>query len=156
MIFSRATEVAIQALVFLAQQPPGKLTPTHEIAEAAGVSEAYLAKVLQRLSSEGLVRTFRGSGKGVELGKAPEEIRTSAVLVAAQDNFDPGRCVLGLSVCSDDHPCALHHEWLPQRAAIQDLLDRTTIADLVRSLQHPAPPLRQSTTASTLDITPEN
>ena len=132
MIFNRATEVAIQALVFLAQQPAGKLTPTHEIAAAADVPEPYLAKVLQRLSAAGLVRTFRGSGKGVELGKAAEEIPTSAVVVAAQEILDSERCVLGLSVCSEQNPCALHDEWLPHRAAIQQLLDRTTIANLAR------------------------
>jgi Rrf2 family protein len=137
LIFSRATEVAIQALVFLAQQPPGKLTPTHEIAAAASVPEAYLAKVLQRLSAAGLVRTFRGSGKGIELGKAPEQIRTSAVGIAAQDSLDSERCILGLSVCSEQNPCALHYEWLPHRAAIQELLDRTTVADLVRFLHRP-------------------
>jgi Rrf2 family transcriptional regulator, iron-sulfur cluster assembly transcription factor len=157
LIFNRATEVAIQALVLLAQQPPGKLTPTHEIAAEADVPEAYLAKVLQRLSAAGLVRTFRGSGKGIELGKAPEEIRTSAVVIAAQDSLDSERCVLGLNVCSEQNPCSLHYEWLPHRAAIQELLDRTTIADLVRFLHHPPSALLRTTpTVSPLDGAPES
>jgi Rrf2 family protein len=143
LIFNRSTEVAIQALVFLAQQPPGKLTPTHEIAAAADVPEAYLAKVLQRLSAAGLVRTFRGSGKGIELGKAAEDIRTSAVGMVAQDILDSERCILGLSLCSEQNRCALHDKWLPHRAAMQELLDSTTIADLVRFLHHP--PIDSST-----------
>ena len=157
MIFHRATEVAIQALVFLAQQPPGKLTPTHEIAAAADVPEAYLAKVLQRLSAAGLVRTFRGSGKGIELGKAPEQIRTSAVVIAAQESLDSDRCVLGLSACSEESPCALHHEWLPHRAAIREMLDRTTIANIARLSNHPPSVLpTDSPTLSGSDMTPEN
>ena len=134
MFFQRATEVAIQALVFLAQQAPGKLSPTHEIAAHAEVSEAYLAKVLQRLSLAGLVRAFRGSGKGVELGRPAEEIRLSTVVLAAQGSLGSDRCILGLPVCSENHPCSLHQEWLPHRAAIQEMLDKTTIADLARSL----------------------
>lgn len=137
LLFQRATEVAIHALVFLGQQPPGKLSPTHEIAAAAGVPEAYLAKILQRLSVAGLVRTFRGSGKGIELGRSPDEIELSSVVVAAQGSLQADKCILGLPACSEEHPCSLHYEWLPHRAAIQELLDKTTVADLVRFLRQP-------------------
>lgn len=155
MIFGRATEVAIQALVFLAQQPAGKLTPTHEIAAAADVPEAYLAKVLQRLSAKGLVRTFRGSGKGIELGKAAGDIRTAAVVAAVHDRLNSERCILGLKACSEERPCALHREWLPHRAAIQKLLDGTTIADLVRFLHDPpAAPQEDSPGIVTSELIP--
>jgi Rrf2 family protein len=137
LLFHRSTEVAIQALVFLAQQSPGKLSPTHKIAAEAGVPEAYLAKVLQQLSVSGLVRTFRGSGKGVELGRPADAIPLSAVIRAAQGGLDSDRCILGLPVCSEENPCSLHYEWLPHRAAIEELLERTTVADLVRFLRRP-------------------
>ena len=132
LIMQRSTEVAIQALIFLAQQAPGKLSPTHEVAAQAGVPEAYLAKVLQRLTLAGLVRAFRGSGKGVELGRPAEAIPISSVIRAAQGSIDSNRCILGLHVCSGENPCSLHQEWLPHQAALQEMLERTTIADLVR------------------------
>ena len=138
LLFHRSTEVAIQALVFLAQQSPGKLSPTHEVAAEAGVPEAYLAKVLQQLALSGLVRAFRGSGKGVELGRPAEAIPLSSVIRAAQGGLDSDKCILGLSICSEENPCSLHHEWLPHRAAIETMLERTTVADLVRFL-HPSP-----------------
>jgi Rrf2 family protein len=147
MIFHRATEVAIQALVFLAQQAPGKLSPTHEIAVEAKVPEAYLAKVLQRLGMAGLVRTFRGSGKGVELGKSAAEIRLSSVVVATQDSMDSDRCILGLPICSEKNPCSLHHEWLPHKAAIQEMIERTTVEDLLRSSREAASLLLSSAQA---------
>ena len=157
LIFARVTEVAIQALVFLAQQAPGKLSPTHEIAAKAGVPEAYLAKILQRLSVAGLVRSFRGSGKGIELGRSADEIRLSSVVITAQGSMDSDRCILGFNVCSGENPCSLHFEWLPHRAAIQEMLERTTIADLVRVLREPpAPPLPSDQAISNLaDIPPE-
>lgn len=135
MLFQRSTGVAIQALVYLAIQVPGKLSPTHEIAAQAAVPEAYLAKVLQRLALAGLVRTFRGCGKGVELGRPAEEIPLSSVMVAAQGSLASDNCVLGLSVCSEEYPCLLHSEWLPHRAAIQEMMVSTTVADLVRFLR---------------------
>lgn len=137
MLFHRSTEVAIQALIFLAQQAPGKLSPTHEIAAQAGVSEAYLAKILQRLTSAGLVRAFRGSGKGVELGRPAEELRLASIIDTVQGGLESDKCVLGLTICSEENPCPLHDEWLPQRAAIHQMVDGKSLADLVRICQHP-------------------
>ncbi|MBI2820249.1 MAG: Rrf2 family transcriptional regulator [Acidobacteria bacterium] len=135
LFFQRSTGVAIQALVYLAIQAPGKLSPTHEIAAQAAVPEAYLAKILQRLTLAGLVRAFRGSGKGVELGRPAEEIPLSSVIVAAQGSIDSDKCVLGFNACSEEHPCLLHSEWLPHRVAIQKMTESTTVADLVRFLR---------------------
>lgn len=132
MLFQHASELAIRATLFLAQQAPGKLSPVHEIAADAGVSEAYLAKILQRLASSGLVRSFRGPGKGMELGRAPETISLNSVVCAVEGAKELEDCVLGLGLCSKENPCALHKEWLPLRLAIRKFLDTTTIADLVQ------------------------
>ena len=131
MLFQHSSELALRAALFLAQQVPGKLSPVHEIAAAAGVSEAYLAKILQRLTSSGLVRSFRGPGKGMELGKAPEAISLASVIRAVEGTKDAGDCLLGFGACSTQNPCALHKDWLPLRTAINAFLLKTTLADLV-------------------------
>ncbi len=132
MLFQHASELAIRAMLFLAQQAPGKLSPVHEIAAHGRVSEAYLAKILQRLASTGLVRAFRGPGKGMELGRAPESISLAVVIHAVEGSKESNACVLGLGACSEENPCPLHEEWLPLRAAIHNFLEKTTLADLVR------------------------
>jgi Rrf2 family iron-sulfur cluster assembly transcriptional regulator len=134
MLLQHSSELAIQATLFLAQQAPGKLSPVHEIATHAGASEAYLAKILQRLASAGLVRSFRGPGKGMELGRAPEAITLASLIEAMEGTKAPDECVLGLGVCSEENPCPLHKDWIPLRTAIRDLLERTTLADLVRAV----------------------
>lgn len=141
MLLQHASELAIRATLFLAQQAPGKLSPVHEIASHSQVSEAYLAKILQRLASCGLVRSFRGPGKGMELGRAPNAISLAAVIQAVEGPKELENCVLGLGLCSKDNPCALHEEWLPLRTAIHNFLEKTTLADLVhvagRRSEHP-------------------
>ena len=132
MLFQHSSELALRAALFLAQQVPGKLSPVHEIAAEAGVSEAYLAKILQRLASGGLVRSFRGPGKGMELGKAPDAISLASVIRAVEGPKDAEDCVLGFGLCSTRNPCALHEDWLPLRTAINAFLVKTTLADLVR------------------------
>ena len=133
MLLQRSSELAIRAAIFLAQQKPGKLSPVHEIAAETGGSPAYLAKILQRLAGAGLVRSFRGPGKGMELGRAPELINLSSVIQAVEGPAEKERCVLGLAVCSEESPCALHYEWLPLRDRIHELLREKTLADLVCS-----------------------
>ena len=135
MLFQHASELAIRATLFLAQQAPGKLSPVHEIAAHSGVSEAYLAKILQRLTSSGLVRSFRGPGKGMELGRAPDTISLAAVILAVEGPKEMDACVLGLGLCSKENPCLLHKEWLPLRTAIHNFLEKTTLADLVRVVE---------------------
>lgn len=131
MILQHSSELAIRAALFLAQQAPGKLSPVHEIAAQLGVSKAYLAKVTQRLVSSGLVRSFRGPGKGLELGRAPEKITLAFLVCSTQGSLDSDNCVLGSGKCSEEHPCALHSEWLPLRKRISNLLEKTTLADLL-------------------------
>lgn len=135
MLFQHSSELAIRATLFLAQQAPGKLSPVHEIAAEAGVSQAYLAKILQRLTSSGLVRSFRGPGKGMELGKPPEAISLASVVRAMEGPKDVEDCVFGFGMCSVQNPCALHKEWWPLREAINGFLTKTTLADLVRVAQ---------------------
>jgi Rrf2 family iron-sulfur cluster assembly transcriptional regulator len=135
MLFQHSSELAIQATLFLAQQAPGKLSPVHEIADHTGVSEAYLAKILQRLASAGIVRSFRGPGKGMELGRAPDAITLASLIEAMEGTKAPDECVLGLGVCSEEDPCPLHEDWIPLRTAIRDLLEKTTLADLVHAVR---------------------
>lgn len=135
MLYSHSSELAIRAALFLALQPPGKLSPVREIARGTGLSEPYLAKILRRLSSGGLVRAFRGPGRGMELGRSPESISLWAVVRAVEGPVQPEWCVLGLQACSKRTPCPLHHQWVPLREEIQRLLEATTLASLARTLR---------------------
>lgn len=133
--FQHGSELAIRATVFLAQQAPGKLSPIHEIAVHAGASEAYLSKILQRLASAGLVRSFRGPGKGTELGRAPGAITLASLIRAIEGSKTGDECILGLGVCSEETPCVLHKKWVPIRIAIRELVEETTLADLAETLR---------------------
>jgi Rrf2 family iron-sulfur cluster assembly transcriptional regulator len=136
VIFQHSSELAIRAALFLAQQPPGKLSPIHEIAEDCDVSQSYLAKVIQRLVMAGLLRSFRGAGKGMELARAPEKITLAELVHAMQGTETSRSCVLGLGMCSETHPCALHKQWVPLATGIRNVLDETTLTDLVNSVRN--------------------
>jgi Rrf2 family protein len=127
---SHASELAIRAAMHLAAQPPGKLTPVHEIAEGTGLPAAYLAKIMRLLIREGLVRAFRGPGGGVELGRPPDSISLAALMRAVEGDANTDRCILGIGGCSSLTPCPLHSRWAPLRAEFQRLMEATTVAAL--------------------------
>ena len=132
MLYSHTAELAIRATLYLAFQPPGRLSPVREIARSTGLSGPYLAKLMHRLIRAGLVRAFRGPGGGLELARPPEAI-TFWSIVRAMDGVAPSEwCVLGLSACSEANPCPMHRRWYPLRDAMQQLLEETTLASLAQ------------------------
>lgn len=132
MYYGHAAEVAIRAALYLAGQPRGEISPVQEIAAASGLPKAYLSKVIQRLVQPGLVRTFRGPGGGIELGKSPEAITLWSLVYATTGREDADRCALGIGSCSAKNPCPLHEKWAPLRDEFHRLLEGTTLAELVR------------------------
>lgn len=134
MLYGHAAEVAIRAGLYLAGRPPGELSAVHEVAKAAKLPSPYLSKVIQRLAQAGLVRTFRGPGGGIELGKSPEAITLWSLVCATDGPADVNRCALGIGKCSPANPCPLHGRWGPLRDEFQKLLEGTTLATLLREL----------------------
>jgi Rrf2 family protein len=135
VLYSHTSELAIRAARYLASQPPGKLTPVHEVAAATGMSKAYLSKILRQLIRARVVRGIRGPGGGVELGRAPADITLWLVRESVEGPLGQHRCVLEPRTCSADSPCALHTRWSPLRTEVQRLLEETTLADLVRQVE---------------------
>ncbi|MBI3664400.1 MAG: Rrf2 family transcriptional regulator [Acidobacteria bacterium] len=119
----------------LATQPPGKLSPVHEIAAGTGLPAAYLAKIMRLLIRGGLVRAFRGPGGGVELGRPPDSITLAALVRAVEGDTSSDICIMGMGGCSETAPCPLHSQWAPLRAEFHRLLEGTSLASLVQASQ---------------------
>jgi len=129
-MFSRTTEYAIRALTFLAAQPPGKLSGAREIAGAERIPMPFLWKILQRLSRQGLIRSFRGVRGGYELARPPFRISIDAILKGMGSTELATACVLGLPKCRGNHRCPLHPVWDKTRDSMTRALRTTSLADL--------------------------
>ena len=74
MQFTKAEEYGIFGVLYLAEQPAGRITPLSEISETQDVPEKFLAKIFQSLSKSGLIRSHRGVKGGFSLGRPANEI----------------------------------------------------------------------------------
>lgn len=133
MVFSKPVEYALRAMVFLAMQPPGKLTGAREIARAENIPTPYLWKILQQLARQRLVRSHKGAKGGYELALPANEVRVSDVVFSTGGVDLTGDCVLGLPHCGDENPCPLHKTWKNIRHQLLAMLEQNTLADLAEA-----------------------
>lgn len=83
MKFTRAASYAVHALVYMANQKELN-TPvaSHHIAQARGIPERFLLKVLKPLVSIRVLRSIKGPNGGYRLAKPASEISLLEVLEA--------------------------------------------------------------------------
>lgn len=126
---SQTTGYAIQALAHL-DGPDGDSKFIRDVAEATGVPQAYLAKLIQKLVEAGLVESKKGYWGGIKLARPASQITLLEISNAIDGPRWMGQCLLGLEECSDARACPAHEFWKSARNLIRDTLTRTKLADV--------------------------
>lgn len=118
----------------MAQTAPGEATLAKQVAADTGVPVHFLAKILQDLVRQGLLKSNKGPRGGFRLIAPAQELPLMRVVEAVDG---PGRyqhCIAGAAECNDRIACPMHDSWVPVRQHIVEYLQGTTIADLAKSL----------------------
>ena len=68
------TDYTLRVLMYLALHQE-RLSTIQGIAEAYGISENHLMKVVHHLAKSGVIESQRGKGGGIRLALPPEQIR---------------------------------------------------------------------------------
>jgi len=95
---SEAASLALHTAALLAARDD-EILSAHEIAGELGVSQAHLAKVMQRLGHVGLVSAVRGPKGGFRLERPADEVTLLEVYEAIEGPLAPPSCLLGRKVC---------------------------------------------------------
>jgi Rrf2 family protein len=83
--FTRAASYAVHALVYMAnQKQQSKPVASHHIAEARGIPERFLLKVLKPLVSTRVLLSIKGPNGGYRLARPANEISLLEVLEAVE------------------------------------------------------------------------
>ena len=96
---SEAASLAIHGLAIVAQQSPNKVNAKY-LAEKLNASEAHLAKIFQRLSKSGLIKSFRGPTGGFVLNKPAEEISFLDIYEVVESKVTLNDCPLDKTGCT--------------------------------------------------------
>jgi len=130
-VLSKASVYGLRALVYIvARKQHGEYISIGEISKELNISFHFLTKILQPLTQQKLLASYRGPNGGITLNKPAEEIFLIDVvkIIEGEGFFDT--CLLGLPGCGEFQPCPLHEFWTVARAAMQDEFANTSLAEL--------------------------
>lgn len=132
MKITRETDYAIRCLMFMARDPK-KVHSVTELFEPLDIPRSFLAKVLQNLTSAGLLSSTRGATGGFVLVKAPDEITLLDVIAATQGSIVLNDCLVAGKSCSRKNRCSAHPAWKKIQGTIVTELSKYTIMMLSES-----------------------
>ncbi len=135
-MFSKATEYALRATIYIAQKSSvdNKLGIA-DIARAIDSPQSFTAKILQQLTRDNvLVSSVRGPNGGFFMTEKAKKqpVRTILDLMGEDHRFQT--CVLGLKKCSEVKPCPMHSEYKPIKEELISLFTRRSIESLAQDL----------------------
>lgn len=123
------TDFALRTLMYLATT--GERATADQVAQLYGISTNHLAKVMNQLARLGYIRSIRGIGGGIELAKAPEEIRIGEVVEAFEGNMHLLECVASENVCVIESFCKLKGVLAEAERIQRDYLNSITLAEVI-------------------------
>ena len=122
-------------MLTLARAEPGASLTIPQIAEAERISGPNVAKLLRALKRGGYVVALRGQSGGYALALKANEINVGEVLACLGGRiFDAGFCGRHSSAtrgCGHNSDCSVRSVWRLVQRAVDDVLSRLTLADLL-------------------------
>jgi Rrf2 family protein len=138
---SAQEEYGLRCLLQMARRPGASLTIA-ELARLEGISAPNAAKILRVLRRGGFVRSTRGQSGGYLLARAAHEINVGEALALLGGRlFDPGFCQKHSGMepsCHHMSDCSIRSVWRLVQGAVDQVLGRMTLHDLLRSEQEMA------------------
>lgn len=134
-IFSKTCEYALRAVLYIAKRSEqGHKSGIKEIAQEINSPEHFLAKILQKLSREGLIQSAKGPNGGFYLEKEDFNRPLAEIVEAVEGKELFVGCAMGLSYCSETNPCPLHHDFKQIRDNLACVLKTTSIGQFNQGL----------------------
>jgi Rrf2 family protein len=137
MRLSKRGEYGLRAMIDLASWDHGNaVVQIKDIAEREQMPSKFLEQILLTLKNAGLVHSKMGVGGGYYLAKPADQISLGQIIRILDGPLAPVRCVSQMAYescgCPDEQTCGLRLVMSEVRNAIVDILDGTTLADVVQ------------------------
>lgn len=138
-MFSKSTEYALRAILYLAQKSSVELKiGITELSAAIDSPKSFTAKILQKLTKDNLlISSVTGPSGGFYLTDEAKKKSLLHVLTLLEDEGIITGCILGLKECSEINPCPMHSEYKKIKPQLLAMLDHKTIAELASEMRDP-------------------
>jgi Rrf2 family protein len=140
MRLSKRGEYGLRAMIALAEPAPKSDSPSmmqiKEISQREQISPKFLEQILLTLKNAGLLHSKMGLGGGYYLARPASEITLGQVFRVLDGPVAPIKCVSQMAYescgCPDEETCGLRAVMGDVRNAIADILDNTSLADVIK------------------------
>ncbi len=136
-MISKKTKYALNALLYLARHQQKGPILISEIAENERIPQKFLEQILLDLKNNGILQSKKGKGGGYFLGRPAHEIILGKVVRTFDGPLAPVSCVsqtayMKCEECRDDESCCgIQMVMKDVREAISNILDKTSLADMI-------------------------
>lgn len=136
-MFSKTCEYGIRATIFIASESyQNKRVGLKDIAKKIDSPEAFTAKILQILSKDNIINSIKGVGGGFEIPReSMKDIKLAQIVNALEGDRVFTGCGLGLTHCSEDHPCPMHEKFKSIRNELAFMLENTNLEELALGIK---------------------
>ena len=137
MKLSSQEEYGLRCLLRVGREADGASLTIAELSRAEGISEPNVAKMMRVLRRGGFVKSTRGQAGGYQLSRPADQILLGSVLAALGGRlFEPAFCD-GHSgferACTHMPDCSIRSVWRMVQRAVDEVLEKVTLKDLLRS-----------------------
>ena len=133
-MLSSKTVYAIRASIYIAAHKESEYIAISEIAKQLDISFHFLTKILQKLTQDKLMRSYRGPNGGVSFTRPLDQIYLSDIVDSVETNPIFEECILGIQKCGVGKPCPLHDDWGAVRSRLREKFENSTLADLAKGV----------------------
>jgi Rrf2 family cysteine metabolism transcriptional repressor len=126
-------DYALKIMLDLSLEYGGSLVQVKEIAKRQDIPKKFLEQIVMILKGANYIRTVRGPKGGIALAKEPAKITIGEIIRLIEGPTAPIACVsmAGRGKCDFEKRCAFREVFGEITHLIDDVVDKTTFADMV-------------------------
>ena len=129
-LITRNTDYALRAICYIAKQK--KVVAVTELVRVLGVPRPFMRKILQRLSQEKILESYKGQAGGFKLKFPPAKIFIIRIMRIFQGQVGLNGCFLKKDICPNRGKCVLRKKIRAIENNVLRQLGQINIASLVK------------------------
>ena len=132
MLLTKASEYALLSLIMISQKETPQDVDT--LSTQLGISKSFLAKILQSLAKEGILKSFKGAHGGFLLSKNPSEVTIKHIIACAEKKPTMVlECTTAYGCCPNNRAdfCKILPFLNKLQSRIDDFLDNMSLKDII-------------------------
>ena len=135
-MLSKKTKYGLHAVIYLAKHAARGAVLISDLAKEERMPRKFLEAILLELKKNGILTSKKGKGGGYSLRGKPQEITMGEIIRVLEGPLAPVSCVSQTAYkhcddCVDENTCGIRQVMKKVRAAIANILDKTTVQDVL-------------------------